>query len=113
VTTLSETTSLAASTGETPHFAMLENRIADPLDARIIANLGMIGIHHDDFVILHGGILIDPVRIQNTQVAIATTSLFFCDTLQVTFKFQLIDTLMPIEKRIEREKGVCQAMSFR
>ena len=73
---------------------MFVNWIDNPLNAWIIPDLLMIRINQNDFIIFHGSILIDPIRIQNTQIGIFASHLFFGHTLQVTFKFQLIDTLI-------------------
>lgn len=76
---------------------MLVLGIADPLSAGVIADSRVVGINANDFVVLHGGILIDPVRVQDTEVAVTATNLFLSEGLQVSLEFQLTNTLMSEE----------------
>lgn len=94
VSGLAQTTSLASRRGQTTHLTMFVNRIADPLDTRVVANLGMGGIDEDDFVVLHGGVLIDPVRVENAEIGVLASNLFFSHRLQVALKLELVDTLV-------------------
>ena len=86
MSSLAKTTSLASSTGKATAFAVLVDRVDDPVDARIVSDLLMRRINHDDFIILHGGILIHPVRVEDAQVGVTASRLFFRDALQVAFK---------------------------
>ncbi len=94
VSTLAQTTALATGRGQSTHFAMLHGRGSDPVDTRVVANLLVGRIDHDDFVVLHGGVLVDPVTVQHTQIGVTTSGLFFRHTLQVAFKLEVVDTLM-------------------
>ena len=94
VSLLAESTSLSTSRGQSTHLTVLVNRVYDPVDAWIVANLWMGRIDQNDFVIFHGCILVDPVGVQDTQVGITTSNLFFRNTLQVALKLQVVDTLM-------------------
>jgi len=94
MTTLSETTSLPSSTGKSTAFSVLVHRVYDPVDARIVADLNVGWINEDHFVILHGGILVDPVRVEHAQVAEFTSHLLFRHRLQVALEFDLVDTLV-------------------
>ena len=109
VSLLAKTTSLASSRRETTHFAMLVNRVTDPVNAGIVADLLVRRIDQNDFVVLHSCILVDPVAIQYTKVGVTTSNLFFGDTLKVTLELEVVDTLMPEElvrkaKRLENEQ---------
>ena len=53
----------------------------------------MARIYKNDLVVFVNTILIDPVRIQNTQVATTATNTFLCDTPQAPLEFKVIDTL--------------------
>ena len=66
VALLAQATALSTSRGETTHFTVLVNRITDPVNTRVVANLLVRGINKDDLVVLLCGILIDPVGIQYT-----------------------------------------------
>lgn len=57
----SEATVLSASRGQTSSFTVLVNRVDNPVDARIISDGNMLRIHKDDFVVLVGGVLVNPV----------------------------------------------------
>jgi len=94
VSGLAKTTSLASGTGESAAFAVFVDRVDDPVDARIVADLLVGRINHDDFIVFHSSVLVDPVRVQNTQVAVAASSLLFGHRLKVTFELELVDTLV-------------------
>lgn len=51
------------------------------------------GIYENDLVVLINTILIDPVRIQNAQVATAATNALLCNTPQAPLELEVIDTL--------------------
>lgn len=79
---LSVTVSLAqaaralASRGESAQLAMLLNRVADPVDLGVAANSVVVWIDANDLEVLVGGILSDPVGVQNTESTHATTNTF-------------------------------------
>ena len=103
MSTLAETTSLTSGGSKTTHLAMLVDGVDNPVDTSVVADLGMRRIDQNDFKVLHGGILIDPVRVQDTQVGVFASNLLFSETLQIALKLELVDTLMPRGLR-EREK---------
>ena len=105
VSALAQTTALASSGCESTHFAMLVGGVDNPVDLRVIANLLVRGVYQNHFVVLHCGVLVDPVRVQDTQVSVLASSLFFGKRLRVAFKFQLVNTLMPVgEVRLTRRE---------
>ena len=59
--TLVETTGLLAGSSEATRFAVLMNGVDDPVDAWIATNGAMLGVNKDDFEVLVGAVLIDPV----------------------------------------------------
>jgi hypothetical protein len=99
VSLLAETASLASGTGKSTQFAVLVDGSTQPVGPRVVADLLVVGIDEDDFVVLHGRILIDPVRVQDTEIGILASNLFFGHGLQVAFKFELVDTLVPVVSR--------------
>jgi len=58
---LTVTTVLLANGSKTASFTVLVNRVDDPVDAGITADSLMVGINKNDFEVLVGGILVNPV----------------------------------------------------
>ena len=57
------------------------NGVDNPVDARILADGLVLGVDEDDFEVLVGRVLIDPVRVEDSEVgAAATDTLFSCGT---------------------------------
>jgi hypothetical protein len=84
----------ASGAGESSQFSVLVNWIDDPLDAWVVSDAFVCWIDKDDFIILHGSILIDPIGIENTQIGILASDLLFCHGLQVAFELEMVDTGM-------------------
>ena len=59
--TLVETTGFLAGRCEATRFAVLMDRVDNPVDAWITADGAMLRINKDDFEVLVGAVLIDPV----------------------------------------------------
>ncbi len=53
----------------------------------------MIGVDEDDLIILVHTILVDPVRIQDTQVTATTANSLFRNAPQTALELEMIDTL--------------------
>ena len=53
----------------------------DPVDSSIASDRFVLRIHQDDFEVLVGRVLIDPVRIEDTKVGTATANTFFRGSL--------------------------------
>jgi len=68
--------------------------LADPLDSGIPADSGVGGVHHDDFVVLVGGILTHPVRVKHAEGANLATHAFLGDRLKRTLELHLVDTMV-------------------
>lgn len=58
---LVETARLLAGRGEAAHLAVLMDGLDDPVDAGIAADGFVLRVHEDDFVVLVGAVLVDPV----------------------------------------------------
>ena len=71
--TLAQTTRLLAGCSETTGFAMLVDWVDDPVNAGIAADGLMLRVDEDDLKVLVGGVLVDPVRVEDTQVGAATS----------------------------------------
>jgi hypothetical protein len=91
--TLAKTTVLVAGSSQTAHFTMLVHGIDDPVDAGITTDSLVAGIHQNDFIVLVGGILVDPVGVQHTQVTTQTTDTLLSNGPQGALELQLRDTV--------------------
>ncbi len=56
-----------AGGGQPPELAVLVDSLGDPVDAGITADGLVGGVHKDDLVELVGGVLGNPVRVENTE----------------------------------------------
>jgi hypothetical protein len=74
--------------------AYLLNRLDDPVDAGILANRLVLGINENDFEVLVGRILVDPVGVEDTQVGAATTDTFLRGGFERALVFELVHTLV-------------------
>jgi hypothetical protein len=92
--TLAQTTRLLASSCETSGLAVLVNGIDDPADARVAADGLVLRVNEDDFEVLVGRVLIDPVRVENTQVGATTSNTLLRSRLQGSLVLQLVHTLV-------------------
>ncbi len=66
----------AASGGKTSSLSMLMDGVADPVDSGIVSNRYVVRIDHDYLVVLEGGILVDPVRVEHSEVHAGTTGCY-------------------------------------
>ena len=73
---------------------MFVNRVNDPVDSWVVADLRVSRINENDFVVFHGRILVNPVGVQDPQVGVNSSNLFFSNALKIAFKLELVDTLM-------------------
>src|SRR5277367_1105000 len=71
--TLAQATRLLASCSEATRFTVLVNGIDNPVDAGIPANGLMLRVDQDNLKVLVCGVLIDPVRVQNSQIRTTTS----------------------------------------
>lgn len=55
----------------------LVDRLANPVDARISSNGLVLRIDHDDLEVLICRVLIDPVRVQDSQIGASSADTFF------------------------------------
>jgi hypothetical protein len=73
---------------------VLVHWVDNPIDAWVIANLEMGRINQNNFIILHSSVLVNPVGIEDTQVAKFTSHLLFGDGLKIALEFNLFNTLV-------------------
>lgn len=92
--TLAESTVGAASRGEATELAVLVGGVGDPLKTGVLADGGAHGIDKDDLEVLVGGILVDPVRVENTEVAALATNTLLSEGTEVADGLELVDTVV-------------------
>lgn len=70
------------------------DRLANPVDASIAADSLVLGVDADDFEVLVGRVLVDPVRVQDTQVGAAAANTLLSGGLEGTLVLELVDTVV-------------------
>ena len=68
---LAQAAALAPRRREAAHLAVLVDGVHNPVDAGVPADGVVRGVHQDDLIVLVGGVLVDPVRVQHAQVGAA------------------------------------------
>lgn len=91
---LAQTTALLAGSSEATALAVLVHWVDDPVDAGIAADSLVGGVNADDFVVLVGGVLVDPVRVENAQVGAAAADTLLGSRLERTLVLELVHTLV-------------------
>ena len=94
VSAFPETACLASGAGESAAFPVLVDTLADPVDAGVVADEGVVRVDQNDLVVFHGGVLVDPVRVEDTEIGELASHLFFGHRLEVALKLELVDTLV-------------------
>jgi hypothetical protein len=92
--TLVHTTGLLASGGETTRLAVLVDGGADPVDAGITADGLVLGVDEDNLEVLVGGVLVDPVGVQDTQVSGAAADTLLSSRLESTLVLELVNSVV-------------------
>jgi hypothetical protein len=80
--------------GKTTALSVLVDRLDNPVDAGIVSDGSVVRIDKDDFEVLVSSILVDPVGVQDSQVASDAANAFLGNTAQVANKLELVDTLV-------------------
>ena len=88
-----EATHLLAHSSKTTSLATLVDGLGDPVDSGVTADSLVVGIHEDNFVVLVDTILVDPVRVEDSQVAASATDTLLSSRPQATLGLELVDTL--------------------
>jgi hypothetical protein len=92
VALLSEATVLSAGRGQAAPLAVLMNRVADPVNSRVVADADVVGVNQNNFEIFVCGVLVNPVRVQHTQISSIATGSFLSDAAKISDEFKLVDT---------------------
>eukprot|EP00308_Calcidiscus_leptoporus_P012834 CAMPEP_0119356596 /NCGR_PEP_ID=MMETSP1334-20130426/5166_1 /TAXON_ID=127549 /ORGANISM="Calcidiscus leptoporus, Strain RCC1130" /LENGTH=226 /DNA_ID=CAMNT_0007370669 /DNA_START=401 /DNA_END=1079 /DNA_ORIENTATION=+ len=82
---------LAAGRRLTAQLAMLVDRVAEPVDTRVLTDHLVVRVNHDALVILVKGVLCNPVRVENTQAAASAADAFLGLGSQVPTPLVLVD----------------------
>jgi hypothetical protein len=88
-----ESARLLSGCGESAQLAVLHDRSGDPVDTRIVADSRVVRINKDNLEILVRSILVDPVRVENTEVAATTSHSLLGLAAKRALPFELIDSL--------------------
>lgn len=104
--TLVETTGLLASGSETTHFAVLVDGGNNPVDAGILADGLVLRVDEDNLEVLVGGVLVDPVGVEDAEVGTAATDTLLGDRAERALELELVDTLVGGLTCISKPKSV-------
>ena len=94
VTLLSETSVLLTGGGKTSKLSLVVLLVTDPVDSWILLDGGVVWINADDLEEFVGGILSDPVRVEDSHVGALSTNLLLGNGSVGSSFLQLSDTLM-------------------
>jgi len=94
VSTLAKSTRLASSRGKSTALSVVVDWVTDPVDTRIVTDLGVGWVYKNNFVIFHGCVLVNPVRVQYTKVGELASYLLLSNRLKVTLELEVVDTLV-------------------
>lgn len=72
----------------------LVDGVADPVDTGVAADGLVLGVDTDDLEVLVGGVLVDPVGVQDTQVGAAAANTLLSSGTEGTLVLELVDTLV-------------------
>lgn len=83
-----------ASRGQATALSVLVDSLGDPVDARIVADSHVVRIDQDDLEVLVGGILVDPVGVQHTEVGSDAANTLLGNRAKVADELELVDTVV-------------------
>jgi hypothetical protein len=89
-----KTTALLAGGGETTSLAVLVDGLDDPVDTGIAADGLVLGVDADNLVVLVGGVLVDPVGVEDAEVGAAAADTLLSSGLERALVLELVDTLV-------------------
>jgi len=91
---LVDTSALLAGGRETTTLAVLVDWLDDPVDTGITTDGLVLWVDENDFVVFVGRVLIDPVRVENTQVCTSSSDTLFSSRTKRSLVFQLVYSLI-------------------
>jgi len=90
---LAKTTVLFSDAGETTSFSPFVDWVSDPVDSCVTTNSFVIWVDQDNLIILINTVLVDPVRVQNSQISTPPTDSFLGNTSETSLGFEMVYTL--------------------
>mgnify|MGYP004700982797 FL=1 len=91
---LVDTSGLLASSSEGAALAVLVDGVDNPVDAGISADSVVLRVNEDNLEVLVGRVLVNPVRVKNSEVTTTTASLLLGDGTVAALVLELVDTLV-------------------
>ena len=92
--TLVDTSGLLSGGSKTSGFSSLVDRVDDPVVSGVSSDGLVRWVDQDDFEVLVGGVLVNPVGVQDSQVRSTSTNSFFSGRSQGSLVLQLVNTLV-------------------
>lgn len=89
-----QTTARLAGGGEPAQLAVLVDGVADPVDPGVVADGVVVGVNQDHLEELVAAVLVDPVAVEDPQVAADTADALLGDRAQVALGLDLVDTVV-------------------
>lgn len=90
---LAGTPVLLAFGGKTTGFSVLVNGVGDPVDSGITSDSLVRRVDTDDLVVLVDTVLVDPVRVQDSQVAATPANTLLGGGSETSLELEVVDTL--------------------
>ena len=72
----------------------LVDRLDDPIDSGVAADGLMLRVNQNDLKVFVGGVLVDPIRIEDPKVGAAAANSLLSSGFERALVFQLIDSLI-------------------
>lgn len=91
---LVDTSGLLASGGKSTSLAVLVDGLGDPVVSGVVADSGVLRINKNDLKVLVGGVLVNPVRVQDTEVASAAANTLLSSSTERSLVLKLANTLV-------------------
>lgn len=91
--TLAGTPVLLAFGGKTSGFSVLVDGVGDPVDSGITSDSLVRGVDTDDLVVLVDTVLVDPVRVQDSQVSTTPADTLLGGGSETSLELEVVDTL--------------------
>ena len=88
---LAQAAGLLAGVSQTAELSVLVDSATDPVSLGVPPDGGMGDVHHDDLEIFVGGVLADPVGVQDSETLKSTTHSLLGDGLEVPLRLLLLD----------------------
>lgn len=92
--TLVETSGLLTGSGETTSLTVLVDWLSDPVVSGITSDGLVLWVNEDDLEVLVGGVLVNPVGVQDSQVSSTTANTLLSGGTQGLLVLQLRNTLV-------------------